>query len=392
MRIVLLGGSTPFVAPLFAELAGLGETSDSQGRRSLVLFGRSTTALAAVSAHARHVLPGWLVSTTTSLAEALDGAELVVHQIRYGDLEGRAADEQLAADLGTAADETLGPGALQAALRAAPGLRALAQELVRSCPGTFVVNLTNPLSVTTSLLARAGLRTIGLCELPEVTVQAASQLVGAPLSWAYTGLNHRGFLHHLAAPGVDVLARLGERLTDRSRLGVLGVEVTELEALPLKYFGLFADHAPHGAGRARVLQAMRATALDELAVDPAVSPPAIAGRSMPWWPESVGPALAAICGSQPRTTMVNLPEPDGLVRERRVELSGRDWRVLPSPEPPAAVTPWLERFEVHERAVLDALDDPTAERIEAACRADPLLPEASVAEAVRRLRPDAAGA
>ncbi len=69
------------------------------------------------------MLPGWRSTCTTSLAEALDGADLVVHQIRYGDLAGRAADERFAAELGAAADETLGPGALRSALRPAPALR-----------------------------------------------------------------------------------------------------------------------------------------------------------------------------------------------------------------------------------------------------------------------------
>jgi 6-phospho-beta-glucosidase len=384
VRIALLGGSTPFVVPLFAEMA------DRLAPATLVLHGRNESALSAVSAHARHALPGWTVSWTAALPEAVTGADLVIHQIRYGDLAGRASDEAFAAGLGAAADETLGPGALRSVLRAAPALRSVIEEIRRSAPDAFVVNLTNPLSATTAMFAAAGLRVIGLCELPEVTVETASSAVGAPLSWSYTGLNHRGFVHHLEladrpGSGAEVLRRLAARLTDRELLGVLGSEVEALNALPLKYFGLFAAHAPHGAGRAEVLMRMRASALAELAADPQRPPPSISARSMPWWSATVGPVLGALCGSGPLDTMVNLPDVDGVVRERRAVVDGLRWTVRPVADPPAEVVPWLDRFERHERAVLAALADPTREHVIAACAADPVLPAEAVDEAVGRM-------
>jgi 6-phospho-beta-glucosidase len=387
MRIALLGGSTPFVTPLFAELARRVDPA------SLILHGRNEIALAAVGRYAQLALPGWSVSWTGSMPEALDGADLVVHQIRYGDLAGRGADERFAAGLGAAADETLGPGAFRSALRAAPPLRMVIEQIQQSCPGAFVVNLTNPLSVTTALFAAQGVSVIGLCELPEATVETASRVVGEPLIWSYTGLNHRGFVHDLEivgrpGSGAEVIDTLREQLVDRDLLGVLGVEIGELNALPLKYFGLFADHAPHGAGRAEVLLRMRADALAELAADPAAPPPSIRGRSMPWWPLTVGPVLGAICTGEALDTVVNVPDEDGIVRERRAVVAGPAWRVLPTLPPPAAVTPWLDRFERHERAVLAALEDPSEASIREACRADPALPEASIGEAVRRLLAD----
>jgi hypothetical protein len=155
--------------------------------------------------------------------------------------------------------------------------------------------------------------------------------------------------------------------------------------LPLKYFGLFAAHAPHGAGRADVLMTMRAAALAELRADPAAPPRSIGGRSMPWWPLTVGPVLGAIAAGEPLETVVNLPDADGVVRERRAVVAGPVWRTQPTPPPPVAVRLWLDRFERHEAAVLAALHEPTPDLIRAACLADPALPEAAVDEAVRRL-------
>jgi 6-phospho-beta-glucosidase len=254
-----------------------------------------------------------------------------------------------------------------------------------------VLNLTNPLSVTTALIAKGGARVWGLCELPTVTHRTAARLLGhdpARLSWAYTGLNHRGFLHHLEIDGSldgDPLEALAESLVERSTLGVLGDEVQELDALPLKYFGLLAGHAPHGAGRAARLVDIRASALRELRGNPRARPASLTARPTPWYSECVGPVIGALADGGPLDTVLNLPGADGLVREQRVTIEGGRCVPLPDVAPPASARPWLDRFEGHERAVLQALDLPTQAALRAACVADPLLPEARVEDAVRLL-------
>jgi 6-phospho-beta-glucosidase len=385
VKIALLGGSTPFTVPLVDEV---GARLTQPGR--LVLYGRDGTALEAVAAYARSVLEplGWRVGAEQVLDAALEGADVVVHQVRYGDLAGRGDDEALALALGVPADETLGPAALQAALRAAPEVRRTAAEVRRRCPGATVLNLTNPLSVTTAVFAAAGVEVLGLCELPAATQRRAASLLGmdpGTVEWSYTGLNHRGFLHHLRRDGRDPLGELALALEDRSALGVLGREISELQALPLKYFGLFAGWAPHGAGRAARLSAVRANALRELTENPERRPPSLRGRPTPWYAESVVPVLGALVDGQPTGTVVNAADADGLVRERRVILAAGSCRPLPSPVPPAPAGEWLARFERHERAVLAAVADPTAPALRAACAADPLLPEDRVEDAVRRL-------
>src|SRR5207237_6521899 len=102
------------------------------------------------------------------LDEAADGAAVIVNQIRFGGLEGRARDEALASRFQLPADETMGPCGLSAALRVVPRIRELAAELGRRCPDAWVLNLSNPLSITTRVMIRAGgpARSVGLCELP----------------------------------------------------------------------------------------------------------------------------------------------------------------------------------------------------------------------------------
>src|SRR5262249_13546113 len=144
------------------------------------------------------------------------------------------------------------------------------------------------------------------------------------LAWDYTGLNHRGFLHGLRHDGEDVLPRLAAALPDRSRLGVTGDEVVALGALPLKYFGLFAGDAPHGAGRSAGVARIRAAALAELERDPATSPPSLAARKMPWYARSVGPVLDAIVADAAVDTVLNLAAADGVVEEHRARLRGTE--------------------------------------------------------------------
>jgi 6-phospho-beta-glucosidase len=380
VNLAILGGSTPFTVPLIDELTEL-----APGR--LALHGRDTAALEAVRAYAAATLVprGWHVIGTTSLDQALEACEVVVHQIRYGGLAGRAEDEQLARSLGVPADETLGPAGLQAALRAAPALRLTAAEIVRCSPNALVLNLSNPLSQTTAIFAAAGLRVWGLCELPTLTADRLAAGLGATasrLGWSYTGLNHRGFLHDFTFDG----ERLPLNFADAAaHLEVTSVEIASTGAVPLKYFGLFDGRAPHGIGRAAQLETIRAAALAELTAVPDARPDALSRRDMPWYSTIVGPVLRAIETAEPLTTVLNLPVEDGLVRERRVVVGGPDFVDLAGQAPPELSRRWLDIFDCHERAALAAVADPSAVTLAAALEADPLMSAADCAKATRLL-------
>ncbi|HET6763333.1 MAG TPA: hypothetical protein VFH27_06665, partial [Longimicrobiaceae bacterium] len=89
-RVAVLGGSTPFAAGLvdaLAQEAGLPPCH-------LVLHGRDAQGLEAVAAYARAWLGplGWRVEGAQTVEGAVDGAAVVIQQIRFGGMEGRAAD------------------------------------------------------------------------------------------------------------------------------------------------------------------------------------------------------------------------------------------------------------------------------------------------------------
>lgn len=388
-KLAVLGGSSPFTAGLIEAIALAG---DALPPRELMLHGRSRDLLDAMAAHARARLAprGWIVRAQTSREVALDGAVVVLHQVRYGGMEERARGEQIASRYGITADETLGPAALYCALRTAPGLAECARDIARLCPHAWIVNLTNPLSVTTALLAEHGAaRTLGLCELPFATMTRASRRLGidpARARWSYAGLNHRGFIHALGAEtGPDRIADLAADGQDVD--GVPAADIRELGVLPLKYFRLLSRRTGPATppGRAGFLSRLRADVFAEIARAPAVFPPSLSQRMMEWYPLAVVPFLAALAAGDGRSEVVNVVAADGLVRELRARVFADRLEPLEVSPPPAAAARWLARFEAHERASLIAVRSPTPRAIAAALACDPLVSEAVAPQLARTL-------
>jgi 6-phospho-beta-glucosidase len=381
--ITILGGSTPFTAALVEALRAASADIPSCELR---LFGQDVEALERMARYGDRRLAafGWTVSSSRRLDEAVDGAAVVVNQIRFGGLAGRARDEDLACRFQLPADETLGPCGLTGALRVVPRIRELAAELGRRCADAWVLNLSNPLSITTRMMIRAGApaRCVGLCELPTATVVETCRLLRmsfADVEWDYAGLNHRGFVFSLKHRGEDLLASLPGMLEGRTIFGISGEEIRRVGAVPLKYFRLSTSAAgPAAKGRADFLQELKATIARELE-ERTAPPPSLAMRDLSWYDGAVVPMIAAIFADDGRRMIVNCLRDDGLVREVPV----RVWRFgvdVIETEPPAHLAPWLQRWAAHERALLEAVESPTPERIERALALDPAVPGARVRE------------
>ena len=389
-RLTILGGSSPWTVALIDALAAAGGPPSLE---SVILHGRDADRLRAVERYARACLAGLGIDVrgTLDLTRALEGATLVVNQIRFGGLRGRADDEELAEAFGVAADETLGPAALRCALRIAPALARLGRVIAGTCPDARVVNLVNPLSVSTAVLA-ASVQCVGICELPLVTARQAASVLGVPvaaLDWAYDGLNHRGFIHHLSVDGQDQLPRLVSRLGEKTIGGIPGSVIDELGALPLKYFDLLRGERRPLVRRAAFLTRLGAEVFRELQGSPAATPASLTGRDLSWYPAAVVPAIVAMTSAMPRRLVVNLPRADGVVVEVPANVCAA--AIAPVAGPPAngRVAAWVERFTRHERTVLRAVAEPDLENVLAALEADPLLGDVDVTPLAHALCRDA---
>lgn len=400
LKITVLGGSSPFTAGLIDALA----QSDSDGANinppiELMLHGRSTKSLSLIGRYATHWLGplNWNVQCTTDLSRALEGADVVVHQIRYGDLAGRAEGEDLCREIGLPADETLGPAALLTAIRTIPELASTCDAINKHCPGARVLNLTNPLSAMTWYMTEMGVRhCVGLCELPLVTKLQASQILGidpaeeAALQWTYAGFNHRGFIDSLQLQDRDLLTELVEamRVTSQTIGGIDAETVADLRAVPLKYFQLVANSFQYScspsaasAGRARQLQKLRRQVTAELQSSVKVSPPSLNQRYMDWYPRSVVPLLTSLCQEQAMQHMVNMRNGDGLVEEVAATVQSGRWTAEFRTSSNDKVRLWNERFRLQERAFLDAMLEPSSTNVRIALEADPIVPNCISEEA-----------
>ncbi len=369
--LAVLGGSSPFTAELVEAIVA----EPAVRPRRLVLHGRDEAALRAMRSYAAHRLgSSCAVTATTELQRALTGATVVVHQIRYGGLRGRAEDAALARQAGVAADETLGPGGLAAAIRIFPAAFETGRAIVACSPAAWVVNLTNPLGPAVAALRAAGVeRVVGVCELPEQTAALAiarAAVRGCDETWCYAGFNHRGFVYAAGWLG-SLLAQIGD---DGRFQGISAATIHRLDAIPVKHLALILEGAAgERPDRAARLAAIRLRLRRELAEQPGQRPAALAERRMPWYRHGVVPVLRALAQPGGRRVVATFAMADDIPRERPLWLDAGRATALAQQPPPAGVASLLRCLEDHERAVIAAATAPTGASVSTALQLDPLL-------------------
>ncbi|WP_030743519.1 6-phospho-beta-glucosidase [Streptomyces sp. NRRL F-5135] len=244
MKLTILGGGGFRVPLVYGALLG----DHAEGRVTDVtlhdLDPRRLSAVARVLAEQAAPVPDApAVTATTDLDEALRGADFVFSAIRVGGLEGRAADERVALDLGVLGQETVGAGGIAYGLRTVPVAVDIARRVAELAPDAWVINFTNPAGLVTEAMARhLGDRVIGICDSPVGLARRVARVLGADPARAsadYVGLNHLGWLRGLYVDGRDELPRL---LTDSEALGsfeegrLFGAEwLRSLGAIPNEY-------------------------------------------------------------------------------------------------------------------------------------------------------------
>src|ERR1700758_317831 len=151
VRVTIVGGGG-FRVPLIArQLAASGLPV-----RDLALYDTDASRLAVI----RCVLAGHTgtaplpVRATTSLDEALRGADFIFSALRAGGLDGRVRDERTALDLGVLGQETVGAGGLAGPARAVPAADAIARRIRELAPEAWVISMTNPAGIITETMAR----------------------------------------------------------------------------------------------------------------------------------------------------------------------------------------------------------------------------------------------
>jgi 6-phospho-beta-glucosidase len=150
--------------------------------------------------------------TTTSLEEAVDGADIIYCAVRVGGLEGRFVDETVAIEAGAIGQETAGAGGIGFALRTVPVVTEIAKVVERRAPRALFINFTNPVGLVTEAIRRVlGDRVVGICDAPEDLCKRVARAIGRrpqELWFDYYGLNHLGWLRGVLDGNRDLLPDL----------------------------------------------------------------------------------------------------------------------------------------------------------------------------------------
>ncbi|MCL2301029.1 MAG: 6-phospho-beta-glucosidase [Firmicutes bacterium] len=222
VKIVTIGGGSSYTPEL---VEGFIKRYDTLPVRELWLvdIGEGKEKLEIVGALAKRMVEksGLPMSVRLSLnrREALPGADFVTTQIRVGQLEARALDEQIPLRHGMLGQETNGAGGLFNALRTVPVIMEIAEDIQALCPGAWLINFSNPVGIVTEALLRYGPinRVIGLCNVPIHMQKSIAKLLGVAENRVFVqfgGLNHMVYALRVFLDGADVTRDVLERYAD----------------------------------------------------------------------------------------------------------------------------------------------------------------------------------
>jgi 6-phospho-beta-glucosidase len=401
VKIVILGGSSVGTPELIESL----RRQPVNKTLHITLHGRTSDKLNPVARVATQMAQGcdWLrVSSTTDLAEALDGADYIVNQVRVGGLAARAFDETFPISLGIPGEETVGPGGFANALRTVPEVIKLAKSIEQYAPDALLLSFTNPASVIQyALMKTTHLRIIGLCDgSVTMTNQAAAALGGesSELIVDYVGMHHFGFITRLIQDGRDETAAMLDGLNRVTGLDMDIDLVRSLGALPTPYFRYFI-HADRMLERQRAQQHSRAQQLMavevELLAEFAQSegrPAGLAKRSAKWYDAIIAPVILALVEQQSKRFILNVRNddcvnwlPHDAIIETPCLLEGDYARPLTMPTPNNEIKARVQLNCAYEQLMVEAILEQSEIKALRALTMNPMVPSVNHARNILKL-------
>ncbi|SDE12939.1 6-phospho-beta-glucosidase [Glycomyces harbinensis] len=213
MKIAVVGGGSTYTSEL-AE--GFGANAAALGIDEVVLVDPAADKLAVIGPlvqrimrrHGSRARVGW----TPNLDRGVDGAAVVLLQLRVGGQSARIRDEAFPLECGCVGQETTGAGGLAKALRTIPVVLRIAERVRRfAAPGAWIVDFTNPVGMVTRALLDEGHRAVGLCNVAIGFQRRFAGLLGrapADVVLDHVGLNHLTWETAVRLDGRDVLPEL----------------------------------------------------------------------------------------------------------------------------------------------------------------------------------------
>jgi 6-phospho-beta-glucosidase len=244
MRVAVIGAGSTYTPELVSGMTGV---------ERLALHDIDAGRLEVVGGLARRMLAraqfGGELELTGELDRALEGADVVLIQVRVGGQAARLSDETAPLACGCIGQETTGAGGFAKALRTVPVVLDIARRARElAAPEAWIVDFTNPVGIVTRALLDDGHRAIGLCNVAIGFERAIARWLGVEperLVVDQVGLNHLTWVRAVWLDDRDVLPELmASHADDLAELagGLPRALLDELGAVPSYYLRYFYAH------------------------------------------------------------------------------------------------------------------------------------------------------
>jgi len=249
LKVAVVGGGSTYTPELVSGLSAERERLDV---RELWLVDPSVERREVVGGLAGRMLEAQGFSgrleVTDELDRALDGADVVLLQLRVGGQQARLSDETVPLACGCIGQETTGAGGFAKAMRTVPVVLDIARRVRDlAADDAWIVDFTNPVGIVVRALLDDGHRAIGLCNVAIGFQREFAKIYGVDPARVFVdqvGLNHLTWIRSVTVDGREVLAELlgehGERLAAHTELP-LGV-MRLLGNIPSYYLRYFYQH------------------------------------------------------------------------------------------------------------------------------------------------------
>ncbi len=409
MKVAVVGGGSTYTPELvdgFARLRHLLPVEE------LVLTDPNQERLDVVGGVSERILakqghPGRLVRTT-DLDQALDGASVVLLQLRVGGQDARNVDETLPLECGCVGQETTGAGGLAKALRTVPVVLDIAERVrARADDKAWIVDFTNPVGIVTRALLDAGHRAVGLCNVAIGNQRRVAEHLAVDPSRVdldHVGLNHLTWTRRVLVDGVDVLPDLLERGPELLTPSGLPLDLLRrLGVWPSYYLRYYYAHDAVVAeqkaapSRAAEVAAIERQLLD-LYADPALDekPALLEQRGGAYYSEAAVNLVASLVADRGDVQVVNLRNngtlpflDDSAVIEVPARVGGTGVTAVPVEPLDPLFAGLVAHVSAYEQLALDAAVHGGRDRVYRALLAHPLIGQHDVAARLTDLLLDA---
>lgn len=209
IKIVFIGAGSGFGAQSVVDILSFPELHDSE----IVLVDVNPNHLKPVAAFARKVVAHYNAPTKISTAPywqdgVLDGAQYVMTSFAQGGPAYQGVpyhyEMSIPREYGIYQNvgDTAGIGGVFRTMRTAGELIAIGKDMERRCPGAYLLNYVNPMSMLTAVLNEAcpGIRPLGLCHNIQYGIRDIARWLGVShkeLRYEAAGVNHMSWFLRL---------------------------------------------------------------------------------------------------------------------------------------------------------------------------------------------------